>query len=315
MATFITQKLSSMKNKSLTDRRTFVKGASTLALGTMLLPGCKEHHAADVADVAKEVISTKGGLDKFGIQLWTIKDVLPADPLGTIKELAGYGFNQLEGFEGDQGIFWGQTPKEFKSYLNGLGLEMVSSHCNINENFEQKAADAAEAGLEYLICPWIGPQKSVDAWKEVTDKFNKCGEICKANGIKFGYHNHAYSFIPFSGMIPQDYMMDNTDPDLVEHEMDIYWVVTAGVDPIEYLDKYPNRFKLCHIKDRMKDAGDERLASCNLGTGIIDYPTILSKAKERGMKYFLMEQERYDNTTPMECAQVGANYLKKIVLA
>ena len=301
--------------KRSTNRRGFVKGASTLALGTLLLPACKEQLAEEASDLAKKAVVSKGSLDKFGIQLWTLKDVLPEDPLGVIKELAGYGFNQLEGFDGDKGIFWGHTPKEFKSYINDLGLDMVSSHCNINQNFEQKAADAAEAGLEYLICPWIGPQKSVDAWKEVTDKFNACGEICKSNGIKFGYHNHAYSFIPFSGMIPQDYMMDNTDPDLVEHEMDIYWVVTAGVDPIEYLDKYPNRFKLCHIKDRMKDAGDERLASCNLGTGIIDYPTILKKAADRGMKYFFMEQERYDNTTPMECAQVGAKYLKDLVFA
>ena len=301
-----------MKKLYKSNRRSFVKGASTLALGTLLLPSCKEQQAATAVD---KIMDPTGSLDKFGIQLWTLKDILPEDPKAVIKKLAGFGFNQLEGFDGDQGIYWGQSPKEFKSYINDLGLDMVSSHCNINENFEQKAADASEAGLRYLICPWIGPQKSVDAWKEVTDKFNKCGEICKKNGIKFAYHNHAYSFIPFSGMIPQDYMMDNTDPDLVEHEMDIYWVVTAGVDPIEYLDKYPNRFKLCHIKDRMKNAGDERMASCNLGTGIIDYPTILRKAKDRGMEYFIMEQERYDNTTPIACAEVGAAYLKDLVFA
>lgn len=191
---------------------------------------------------------------------------------------------------------------------------MVSSHVNINEGFEEKAAQAAEIGMKYLICPYIGPQTSMDAWKTVTDRFNKCGEICKKNGIRFAYHNHAYSFQAFSGMIPHDFIMDNTDPDLVDHEMDIYWVVTGGADPIEYLTKYPNRFRLCHVKDRMANTTD-RMASTNLGTGIIDFPKILKVAKEQGMKYYIMEQERYDGSSPMDAARVGADYLSKLKFA
>ena len=115
-------------------------------------------------------------------------------------------------------------------------------------------------------------------------------------------------------MIPHDYMMANTDPDLVDFEMDIYWVVTGGADPVEYLTKYPNRFRLCHVKDRQKDAPTtEEQASCNLGTGTIDFPKILKVAKEQGMKYFIVEQERYEGTTPLESAQVGADYMKNLV--
>ncbi len=290
-------------------RRQFIYSAATMAAGTALF-GC----SSTKKGMDSPVISGGGDIDKFGIQLYTLRDVIMDDPFGTIETLATYGFRQIEGFEGDQGIFWGKSPKEFKSYLNGLGLEMTSSHCNISENFEQKAADAAEAGLSYLICPWIGPQKSVSAWKDVTDKFNECGEICRKNGIRFAYHNHAYSFVPFSGMIPQDYMMENTNPDTVDHQMDIYWVVTGGADPVEYFEKYPGRFKLCHVKDRMADS-DERMASCTLGTGIIDYPRILKQAKEHGMEYFIMEQERYDGTTPMDAAKDGATYLSKLKFA
>jgi sugar phosphate isomerase/epimerase len=206
--------------------------------------------------------------------------------------------------------------KDYKLFLDDLGVSMVSSHVDINKDFEKKAAQAAEIGMEYLVCPYIGPQISVDAWKKVTDRFNECGKICKKNGIRFAYHNHAYSFKAFSGMIPHDFLMDNTDPELVDHEMDIYWVVTGGADPIEYLKKYPNRFRLCHVKDRKKDAAaDENSASCDLGTGQIDFPKILKVAAETGMKYFIMEQERYDNTTPMQSVEVGANYLKKLVFA
>lgn len=292
-------------------RRDFLYSSAAVAAGSLLLPSC-----ASQKDSMNFDMNTSGpSLKNYGIQLYTLRDDMPQNPKGVLRALSSFGFTQVEGFEGKQGLWWDMPHKEFKRYLNSQNLRMVSAHCNINEDFERKAGEAAEVGLDYLICPWIGPQKSVDAWKEVTDKFNACGDICQKNGIRFAYHNHAYSFVPFSGMIPQDYMMENTNPDTVDHEMDIYWVVTGGADPIAYLDKYPNRFRLCHVKDRAKNAGDERQASCNLGTGIIDYPTILKKAAERGMKYFIMEQERYDESTPMESAQIGAQYLSNLKFA
>ena len=113
----------------------------------------------------------EGSLDKFGIQLYTLRDLMPDDPKGIIEKVAGYGFHQIEGYDGDQGIFWNTPPKEFKMFLDDLGIRMVSSHCDIFENFEKKAADAAVVGLDYLVCPYIGPQTSIDAWKKVTDQF------------------------------------------------------------------------------------------------------------------------------------------------
>ena len=301
------------------NRRKFLQTAGALTIGATVAPmwACKntaESATTAATDMVKSAVT--GSLDKFGIQLYTLRDVIPKDPKATLKTLSEYGFNQIEGYEtGDVSIFQNMPHLEFKKYISDLGIDMVSTHCNINENFEEKAAQAAEIGMKYLICPYIGPKKSVAEWKEVTDSFNKAGEICKKNGIRFAYHNHAYTYKAFSGMIPQDFMMDNTDPELVDFEMDIYWVVTGGADPIEYLKKYPNRFRLCHVKDRMKNAGDERMASCNLGSGIIDYPTILKAAKAEGMQYFIMEQERYDGTTPMEAARVGANYLSELQFA
>ena len=300
-----------MKN----TRRSFIQLAGMAAAGAIILPQAACKTAAMGTDKAMGAAMGNPSLNDFGIQLYTLRDVIPNDPKGTLKQLASYGFNQIEGYDGKQGMFWDMGHKNFKSYISDLGLDMVSSHVNINENFEEKAGQAAEIGMKYLICPYIGPQKSMDAWKKVTDRFNECGEICRKNGIRFAYHNHAYSFKAFSGQIPHDFIMENTDPATVDHEMDIYWVVTGGADPIEYLKKYPNRFRLCHVKDRMKNAGDERTATCTLGTGIIDFPSILKVAQENGMKYYIMEQERYDNTTPMDCAKAGADYLKKIKFA
>ncbi len=299
-------------------RRQFVKttGIASLGLITSTFTACTSDAAQKVENAVTNTPALQAGIKDFGIQLYTLRDVINDDPKATLKQLADFGFTQIESYEGDQGIFWGMSNKDFKSYLDDIGINMVASHCDIHKNFEEKAAQAAEIGMKYLVCPYVGPQTSKENWKEVTDKFNECGAICKKNGIRFAYHNHAYSFKAFSGMIPQDFIMENTDPELVDHEMDIYWVVTGGADPIEYLKKYPNRFRLCHVKDRAKSAAaDEDFASCNLGTGTIDFPKILAAAAENGMEYFFMEQERYDNSSPMKAAEVGANYLKQIKLS
>ena len=189
----------------------------------------------------------------------------------------------------------------------------MSSHCDINKDFEKKAAQAGEIGMKYLISPYIGAQKTLDDYKKFADTFNKKGEICKKNGLKFAYHNHGYTFEQLKGEFPQDVLMTNTDPALVDFEMDIYWVVRPGQDPQVWLKKYPNRFRLCHVKDRMKNAAStEDDASTDLGTGSIDFPAVLKTAAANGMEYYIMEQERYDNSTPIKSAEAGAEYLKKL---
>jgi len=286
------------------NRRKFLYTSGMLASGAALASlGCKTSQSSGSKDAP------------FGIQLYTVRADLPKDPKGVIKALGGYGYKQVESFEGQQGMFWGMTNKEFKAYLDSLGMNIVSSHCNINKDFEKKAAEAGEIGMKYLICPFLGPQKSMDDFKRFADQFNKSGEICKKNGLRFAYHNHGYSFQTLDGQLPQDVMMTSTDASLVDYEMDIYWVVTAGQDPEAWLKKYPKRFTLCHVKDRGKQfPPTESNASVDLGTGSIDFPKILKVAKENGMKYNIVEQERYDNTTPLKSAEVDAEYMKKLVI-
>ena len=246
----------------------------------------------------------------FGIQLWTLRDVIDANPKQTIIEIAKMGFTQIESFEGKQGVFWGMTPKDFGSFLQDQNLKFVSAHCDWTKDLARKAAEVVSIGGKYLVCPWLGPQKTIDDYKKAADQFNTAGEICKKEGLKFAYHNHDYSFKETEGQIPQDIFMNNTDPNLVDFEMDMYWVVTAGVDPISYLEKHKNRFKLCHIKDRTKDS-KEQFDSCSLGEGSIDYANVLKKAKTLGMEYFIYEQEKYSADGVMADAKTSANYLLK----
>ena len=252
-------------------------------------------------------------LKDFGIQLWSVRDDLAKDPKEVLKQLASYGYKQIESFEGRQGMFWGMTNTEFKSYMDELGTKLIASHCDITKDFEKKAAEAAAIGMKYLICPWKGPQKDIDAFKKFADEFNEKGEICQKNEIRFAYHNHDYSFVDMNGQLGQDVMMKNTDPKLVDFELDMYWVVAGGQNIETWLNKYPKRFRLCHVKDRKKGvATTDKNESVVVGTGSIDYAKILKTAKKQGMEYYIVEQEKWDGTTPMQAAQANAGFMKNL---
>jgi len=253
-----------------------------------------------------------GKARSYGIQLYSLRDIMPADPLGIIKKLSEAGYTSIESYEGEQGVYWGKSPKEFASFLKSSGLTMPSFHCNVFENFEKKVADAASIGVQYVICPWIGPQKSLDDYKKMAARFNEMGAICKKNGIRFAYHNHDYSFKPMNGVTPQTLLMEETDPKLVFFEMDIYWVVAAGGDPIEWFERYPNRFRLAHIKDRSKKpVADEGKNSVVIGTGTIDFASILQTGRAKGLKEFIFEQEANYGKGPLESAIASLKYLQE----
>ena len=280
----------------------------------------------------------------FGLQLYTLRDVIMDNPEEIIRKVAGSGYSHIESFEGPSGMYWGMGSTGFRTFLDELGVAMVSSHADVFRDFEKKADEAAEIGVRYLVCPWIldriGDPADLDAFRRMADEFNRLGRIAKKAGIGFAYHNHAYSFRQIDGEIPQKVLMDNTDPVLVSFQMDIYWVVAAGQDPVEWITAYPDRFTSSHVKDgQFRDdgyAGGERegvdagrpggkrvdvnaggagdhgvdMESVVLGTGIIDYPRILRLAKEKGMKYFIVEQEAYTGTTPMDAVKANAAYMK-----
>ncbi len=289
------------------SRRSFLKTSTCLAAG--------------VALSGKPLLSSCNSVIHepmpFGLQLYTLRDVIADNPSDVIRQVAGFGYKQIESYEGPMGMYWGMGNTAFKVFMDDLGLTMISSHANVFSDFERKADEAAEIGVRYLVCPSIqgrvGRRDNLDAYREMADTFNEIGRIAKKAGIKFAYHNHAYSFHETDGEIPQKVLMDSTDPELVEYQMDIYWVVAAGHDPEEWIRTYPNRFTSSHVKDGIfgNDGNDgDDMESTILGTGTIDFPRILKLAKENGMKYFIVEQEAYTGTTPMDAVKENASYMK-----
>lgn len=287
------------------NRKDFLKLSGTAALG-LVLGSAQTSFAASSAK--------KGTIKKLGLQLYTLRDDLPKDPRGILKKVASFGYKEMESYEGADGIFWGMGNKGFKKYMDELGMKIVSSHCNFRKDFEKKAEEAAAIGMKYLVCPHVGRQKELDDYKKIADEFNHAGEICKKNGIRFAYHNHGYSFELQDGQFPQDVLMQNTDPALVDYQMDIYWVIAAQQDPISWLKKYPGRFRLCHIKDRTKGIAPtpgEKNLSCIVGTGSINFSAILHEAKKLKMAHYILEQEAYEKP-PIECVKEGAAYLNHL---
>ena len=280
-------------------RRDFIKAAGFFG-------GCVALNPVNAFGLNNQHLVTK----PFGIQLYTLRDIIIGKEEETIKSLASFGYTQLESYEGPKGVYWGMSPSTFKNFTEDLGIKMISTHCDVYADFEKKVEEAASIGLKYLICPWVGPQKSIDDFKKIAAQFNEKGDLCKKYGIRFAYHNHDYSFKAMAGGMPQDVMMNATDANLVDFEMDIYWVVAAGADPITYLKKYPNRFKLCHVKDLIKTpTGHE---SCILGKGTIDFKNILYVGAQNGLKFHIIEQEAYTGTTELDCVKENAIALNNL---
>lgn len=299
------------------NRRLFIKSAGAAAAGSLVwsLSACgssgdKSGNADSTGSIKTATVITPS-IPDFGLQLYSARDVIGADPKGILKQIAGFGYKKIESYQGDKGIFWGMTPKEFKAYMDELGMTIVSSHADTTKDLEKLAGEAAEGGLSYILQPYIGPQKSVDEWKKRADEFNKRGEICKKAGIKFGYHNHDYSFKEIEGKIPQEILLDNTDKSLVIFELDLMWIEVAKFDTVAHLKKYAGRYELCHIKDFVREP---KVESTDLGKGIVDYPSLLKVASDSGITQFIVEQEAYPEPV-MKCIENDAEYMKKLVFS
>jgi sugar phosphate isomerase/epimerase len=254
-------------------------------------------------------------IKSFGLQLWTLRDEFfkGTDPKELLKQVASFEYHHVESFDGAKGMFWGMTHTEFKKYLTDLGMTIHSSHCNLDADADKKINQAAEIGMKYLIYPWEGAGKTVDDYKKLAEKFNTWGTTCNKAGIRFAFHNHDFTFKSMNGQFMQDVLMQNTDAALVDYQMDIFWVVAAGQDPEEWLKKYPNRFRLSHVKDRSKTpAAEEGKNSVELGTGTINWSKVLKTARETGMQYYMVEQEAYPNGSPLDAVKTNAGYMKKL---
>ena len=257
--------------------------------GTVLLYGCNNANG----NISRGRSISK---DRIGIQLYTVRDHMVVDLKNTLQRLAAIGYKEVE-FAG----YFDHSPEEIRTILSGEGLASPSTHIPLKfiQNSPNQLIDAAlTIGHEYIVMPWIMPhQRSLYKYKEYIELFNKFGEQCQGAGLKFAYHNHDFEFEVIEGIRPMDLLLEGTDTNLVSFELDLYWIIKAGADPLEYIKKYPNRFPLWHIKDMGND-GSMR----DVGEGIIDFEEIFKLKELSGLKHYYVE---HDN--PPDSLMTAAN--------
>lgn len=255
--------------------------------------------AVNLTAADKPVGTSKDFKGPVGLQLYSLRAEFTAHGVPpTLTKVKDYGFQIVE----TAGTY-NLAPEKFKGLLDEAGLKPVSGHFPYDQykaDPESIAKQAKALGLEYAGCAWI-PHKDVFDEAEARDAiavFNKAGEVLKQYGIKFFYHVHGYEFHPYkNGDTLMDLLMKETDPKLVSYEMDVYWVVHPGQDPVALLEKYGKRWQLMHIKDKRKgvsgtmDGKTDVKNDVTVGTGQMDWPAILKAAKKAGVKYYFIEDE------------------------
>jgi sugar phosphate isomerase/epimerase len=316
-------------------RRTFIKTNFTLTSGLLLFgqQACK---------------SKNNLLQDIGLQLFSLPKMLNNDLRGSLEMISKMGYKKLElygpypfssektikewkaitpqlGFSGSG--FFNYNVSDFRSLLDEYGLKAKSAHIHLhtlNTRMPEVGDAARSLGLECVGIAYIPEEKrkTLDGYKRMADEFNVLGDLAKKEGLKFIYHNHGYGLKEQDDQVPMKLILDNTDPELVFFEMDIYWTTAGGANPIEYLKSYPNRYLCIHLKDMSKLVYFSKDGSnpqqwielfpfmTNVGNGILDIKQIVYEAKKNGVKHFFVEQDMVEN--PKIALQASLDFLKNI---
>lgn len=286
------------------------KNIITLAF-TALLVGCStpKENKTQSGDAGSTIPEKK----EIALQLYSLRDEISKDYNGVITKVGEMGYKAVESADYSDGKFYNRTPEEFKSDLSKAGLVFLSSHTNrelsdvelASKNFTEalkwwdQAIDAHKtAGAQYIVDPWISVPKTLKDLETYCEYLNEIGKKCQEKGLKFGYHNHAHEFTKIEDKMMYDYMLENTNPEYVFFEMDVYWTVRGQQNPVEYFKKYPGRFTLLHIKDD-KELGE---------SGMVGFDAIFKNTDKAGTKYLIVEVEKYDYA-PFESVKISLDYL------
>lgn len=275
----------------------FAHGA-VIVLALTAFMSCRSSSTAD-GPAGKHAVGTGSGFrGPIGLQLYSLRAEFSRDVAGTIEKVRNYGIRDVE-LAGTYNF----PAEKFQAMLEAAGLNPVSGHFpyeRFRDDPEGVAKEAKTLGLKYAGCAWITHKDDFDE-KECRDAiatFNRAGEVLAKQGIKFFYHTHGYEFQPYHGGTLFDLLIAETNPKFVTYEMDVFWIMHPGQDPVRLLQRYPNRWELMHVKDMKKGVKTGELTGKSdvsndvaLGTGQMDWPTILRTAKQVGVKYYFIEDE------------------------
>lgn len=278
-------------------------------MGAIAATACRQSGSSQQVPAQTAATTARRRLERVGIQLYSVRSEMQRDMPGTLARLAQIGYRDVE-FAG----YFGRTPEQVRQMLDSNGLAAPSTHVPyemLRDNFGQAAASALVIGHRYLTVPFLGNsfRTSAATWKSVAADFNRFGEQAKARGLQFAYHNHDFEFVPVEGQVPLDLLLANTDPALVSFEMDVYWTVKAGADPLAYFRRHPDRFSMLHIKD---SSGAPEHRQVDVGAGTIDFASIfrLDAAQRHTVRHAFVEADQ--PADPMQFAKNSFDNLSRL---
>jgi sugar phosphate isomerase/epimerase len=303
------------------NRRDFIK-QSTFATAALSLSACGGSSTTTQAAVSPYLT---------GVQLYSIRDDMKADPLATLKALAEMGYQYVEHADYVDRKFYGWSAAEFKKVLADLGMSMPSGHTvlakqhwdedkkDFTDLWKYTVEDAATMGQQFVISPWLDEswRNTEDNLKKYMDVFNKSGDLCQKSGMKFGYHNHDFEFSEKMGdKTVYDIILANTNPETVVHQLDIGNMYNGGAIALDIVSKYPGRFQSMHVKDEIKakepEEGGHKYESTILGAGVINVKEVIDLGKKSGGTiHFIIEQESYQGKPALDCVKEDLVIMKK----
>lgn len=259
---------------------------------------------------------------KMGLQLFTIRDAMAKDAVGSIsyaREL-GYEDGEIYGYDGDNDTYYGIKSKEFKKQIDDLDFTISSGHYDFSSRFNapmeeleryvnQCIEGSHTLNSKFITWPWLAPEfRDIENFKILTDKLNRIGEQVNKAGLQFAYHNHGFEFTDHNGEQGYEIILAGTDPKLVKLQMDMYWIEhSSKKSPAELIAENPGRYVMWHIKDMDKITRDYS----EMGNGSIDYKSVLSTIEKEDLEFYYIEQGGNFATNSMQSITDSAVYFKK----
>lgn len=291
------------------NRRNFL-GKSLVSLAA-----CYGLQGTSFSALASVNATMKKNKNRVGIQLFSVKDDLAKDFTGSLQKLSNIGYATVETYGFDGKLFYNRRLKDVNTILNDMGMSLSGTHTGTGvlkpdtndkewDQWKRCCQEVKEAGGKRAIQAWLPEPKSGDELKRLADHYNRVGEVCKQNGIKFGHHNHSAEMKKVDGNIIMDYLIEHTDPSLVFFQFDMGHALEAGADCVAYIKKYPGRFTCWHATDHKNNVG-----SVELGLGDIDYATLFSLARKAGLEELTVEQE--SGADRFASCKIDFDYLRK----
>jgi sugar phosphate isomerase/epimerase len=247
------------------------------------------------------------GLDRIGVQLYTVRDAVERDLEGTLTRVAAIGYQEVE-FAG----YAGRTAAQVRDAVRRAGLSAPSAHvplADLGPGWNRILDDAHTVGHRYLVIPWLDEKErpNLDAYRRIADRLNRAGEAASRAGLRLAYHNHDFEFTPMENRLPYDVLLESTDPGYLQLELDLYWITKGGQDPLAYFARWPGRFRLAHVKD---SAGPPEHHMADVGAGTIEWARIFAHRKQAGMEHFFVEHD--DPPDPFASIAASHAYLKDL---